>query len=138
MYIKISGKIDFDLLKKQKQIFERMIQDWGEANDEQQREEASEAEGLLFLIDNIQNEGEILNISDVSDSETKIIQIKNEYSEIDNQLKELHKKQNQLSKSLIEVLDNETDINKRKEIIDFVFADKVEEVHEYSFRKMYL
>jgi seryl-tRNA synthetase len=125
MYIKISGKIDFDLLKKQKQIFERMIQDWGEANDEQQREEASEAEGLLFLIDNIQNEGEI-------------IQIKNEYSEIDNQLKELHKKQNQLSKSLIEVLDNETDINKRKEIIDFVFADKVEEVHEYSFRKMYL
>jgi hypothetical protein len=65
MYIKISGKIDFDLLKKQKQIFERMIQDWGEANDEQQREEASEAEGLLFLIDNIQNEGEILNISDV-------------------------------------------------------------------------
>jgi flagellar biosynthesis chaperone FliJ len=79
-----------------------------------------------------------LNISDVSDSETKIIQIKNEYSEIDNQLKELHKKQNQLSKSLREVLDNETDINKRKEIIDFVFADKVEEVHEYSFRKMYL
>ena len=81
---------------------------------------------------------ENLNISDVSDSETKIIQIKNEYSEIDNQLKELHKKQNQLSKSLREVLDNETDINKRKEIIDFVFADKVEEVHEYSFRKMYL
>jgi flagellar biosynthesis chaperone FliJ len=83
-------------------------------------------------------ESENLNISDVSDSETKIIQIKNEYSEIDNQLKELHKKQNQLSKSLREVLDNETDINKRKEIIDFVFADKVEEVHEYSFRKMYL
>jgi flagellar biosynthesis chaperone FliJ len=81
---------------------------------------------------------ENLNISDVSDSETKIIQIKNEYSEIDNQLKELHKKQNQLSKSLREVLDNETDINKRKEIIDFVFADKVEEVHEYAFRKMYL
>jgi flagellar biosynthesis chaperone FliJ len=81
---------------------------------------------------------ENLNISDVSDSETKIIQIKNEYSEIDNQFKELHKKQNQLSKSLREVLDNETDINKRKEIIDFVFADKVEEVHEYSFRKMYL
>ena len=81
---------------------------------------------------------ENLNISDVSDSETKIIQIKNEYSEIDNQLKELHKKQNQLSKSLRDVLDNETDINKRKEIIDFVFVDKVEEVHEYSFRKMYL
>lgn len=76
--------------------------------------------------------------SDVRYSETKIIQIKNEYSEIDNQLKELYKKQNQLSKSLREVLDNETDINKRKEIIDFVFADKVEEVHEYSFRKMYL
>tara|TARA_R110000868_G_scaffold224034_2_gene475898 strand:+ start:499 stop:786 length:288 start_codon:yes stop_codon:yes gene_type:complete len=81
---------------------------------------------------------ENLNISDVSDSETKIIQIKNEYSEIDKELKELHKKQNQLSKSLRKVLDNETDINKRKEIIDFVFADKVEEVHEYSFRKMYL
>jgi len=85
-----------------------------------------------------QNTDKNLNISDVSGSETKIIQIKNEYSEIDNQLKELHKKQNQLSKSLREVLDNETDINKKKEIIDFVFADKVEEVHEYSFRKMYL
>ena len=79
-----------------------------------------------------------LNISDVSDSETKIIQIKNEYSDIDKQFKELHKKQNQLSKSLREVLDNETDVSKRTEIIDFVFADKVEEVHEYSFRKMYL
>ena len=79
-----------------------------------------------------------LNISDVSDSETKIIQIKNEYLDIDKQLNELHKKQNQLSKSLREVLDNETDINKRKEIIDFVFADKVEEVHEYALRKMYL
>ena len=81
---------------------------------------------------------ENLNISDVSDSETKIIQIKNEYFEIDKKFKELHKKQNQLSKSLRKVLNNETDINKRKEIIDFVFADKVEEVHEYSFRKMYL
>jgi seryl-tRNA synthetase len=81
---------------------------------------------------------ENLNISDVSGSETKIIQIKNEYSDIDKELEELHRKQNQLSKSLREVLDNETDIDKRKEIIDFVFADKVEEVHEYSFRKMYL
>ena len=81
---------------------------------------------------------ENLNISDVSDSETKIIQIKNEYLDIDKQLNELHKKQNQLSKSIREILDNETDIDKRKEIIDFVFADKVEEVHEYALRKMYL
>jgi seryl-tRNA synthetase len=81
---------------------------------------------------------ENLNISDVSDSETKIIQIKNEYLDIDKQLNELHKKQNQLSKSICEILDNETDIDKRKEIIDFVFADKVEEVHEYALRKMYL
>lgn len=69
---------------------------------------------------------------------TKIIQIKNEYSDIDKELKELHKKQNKLSKILRKVLDNEIDINKRKEIIDFVFANKVEEIHEYSFRKMYL
>jgi flagellar biosynthesis chaperone FliJ len=79
-----------------------------------------------------------LNISDVSDSETKIIQIKNEYLDIDKQLNEIHKKQNKLSKSIREILDNETDIDKRKEIIDFVFADKVEEVHEYALRKMYL
>ena len=89
-------------------------------------------------VESFEQFNENLNISDVSDSETKIIQIKNEYSDIDKQLKELHKKQTQLSKLLREVLDNETDINKRKEIIDFVFADKVEEVHEYSFRKMYL
>jgi len=81
---------------------------------------------------------ENLNISDVSDSQAKIIQIKNQYLYIDKQFNELHKKQNQLSKSIREILDNETDIDKRKEIINFVFADNVEELHEYALRKMYL
>jgi hypothetical protein len=49
-----------------------------------------------------------------------IIKIKTDYSEIDKQHKKL------------------CDFNKRKEIIDFVFEDGVEMIHEYSFRKMYL
>lgn len=79
---------------------------------------------------------ENLNISDAS--EIKISQIKNQYLDIDKQLNELHKKQNELSKSIREILDNETDIGKRKEIIDFVFSDGVEEIHEYALRKMYI
>ena len=61
-----------------------------------------------------------------------------EYIEINKQYNELNKKLNQLSKSIREILDNETDVNKRKEIIDFVYAGKVEEVHEHALRKMYL
>ena len=71
-------------------------------------------------------------------NEEKITQIKDEYIEINKQYNELNKKLNQLSKSIREILDNETDVNKRKEIIDFVYAGKVEEVHEHALRKMYL
>jgi hypothetical protein len=38
----------------------------------------------------------------------------------------------------IVLLDAETDKDKRKELIDYLFADKVEEVFEYHFRKEYL
>jgi len=47
--------IDFDMLKKQKTILINMIQDWGEADDENQKKDAKEAEGIIYLIDAIQD-----------------------------------------------------------------------------------
>jgi hypothetical protein len=47
--------IDFEKLKKQKAILINMIQDWGEADDSYQNEDAKEAEGLINLIDGIQD-----------------------------------------------------------------------------------
>jgi hypothetical protein len=81
---------------------------------------------------------EKLDISDVKGVGSKLIQIKKGYSDTDKQLKELYLKQDQFGKSLMEILGAETDIHRRKEIIDFVFSEKVEEVHEYALRKMYL
>lgn len=43
-----------------------------------------------------------------------------------------------LTISIREILDKEPDIEERRKIIDFVFADKVEEIHEYLLRKMYI
>ena len=37
-----------------------------------------------------------------------------------------------------EMMQNESDINKRKEIIDYLFADNVDEVWENYLRKTYL
>ena len=54
MVIKIEN-IDFEKLKIQKEIFINMIQDWGESEDTQQIEDAKEVEGLLNLIDSIQD-----------------------------------------------------------------------------------
>lgn len=48
-------KIDFEKLKAQKAIFINMIQDWGESDDPQQKSDANEVEGLLSLIDSIQD-----------------------------------------------------------------------------------
>lgn len=48
-------RIDWKQLQRQKLIFINMIQDWGEADDADQREDAEEAEGLLNLIDTIQD-----------------------------------------------------------------------------------
>ena len=48
--------IDFKQLRKQKDILINMIQDWGESNDKQQRLYAEEVEGILNLIDNIQDQ----------------------------------------------------------------------------------
>lgn len=47
--------IDFKALKNQKSILFRMIQDWGEADCEEQKKEAEEVEGVIFLLDNIQD-----------------------------------------------------------------------------------
>lgn len=52
----VNSKIDFKQLKKQKEILINMIQDWGEADDIPQQEDAKYAEGLLSLIDGIQDE----------------------------------------------------------------------------------
>lgn len=54
MEVKIE-KIDFKKLKNQKQILINMIQDWGEADDPQQKSDANDVEGLLSLIDSIQD-----------------------------------------------------------------------------------
>jgi hypothetical protein len=56
--VKVEFNIDLPLLKQQKDIFIRMIQAWGEADDEDQRTEAAEVEGLLYLIDEVQDECE--------------------------------------------------------------------------------
>jgi len=47
-------EIDFKALKKQKAILINMIQDWGEADDKDQKKDAKEVEGILNLIDTIQ------------------------------------------------------------------------------------
>jgi hypothetical protein len=56
--VKVEFNIDLPLLKQQKDIFIRMIQAWGEADDEDQRTEAAEVEGLLYLLDEVQDECE--------------------------------------------------------------------------------
>lgn len=67
------SKIDWEKLKKQKLIFLNMLSDWGESDDENQRKDAQEAEGLLNLIDAIQDhavdvmglpEKKVFNLSD--------------------------------------------------------------------------
>jgi len=50
------NKIDFKLLKRQKNILIRMIQDWGESDDPTQKQEALEVEGVIDLIDDIQDQ----------------------------------------------------------------------------------
>lgn len=47
--------VDLKMLKKQKAILVNMIQDWGEADDVQQRKDADEAEGLVSLISAMQD-----------------------------------------------------------------------------------
>ena len=54
MEVKIE-KIDFKKLKNQKQILINMIQDWGESDDPHQKSDANDVEGLLSLIDSIQD-----------------------------------------------------------------------------------
>jgi len=49
------SKINFKELRQQKDILIRMIQSWGEADDEYQQWEAGEATGILQLIDAIQD-----------------------------------------------------------------------------------
>ena len=50
------SKINYLLLREQKTILINMIQSWEESDDEQQRKDAKEVEGILFLIDEIQDQ----------------------------------------------------------------------------------
>jgi len=50
------SKINYLLLREQKTILINMIQSWEEADDEQQRKDAKEVEGILYLIDEIQDQ----------------------------------------------------------------------------------
>lgn len=70
--------------------------------------------------------------------DSKIEVIRQKYKDIDIMYNELRLKLNELSVELREVLDNETDEDEIKKIIDFVYADGVEEIHEYAIRKLYL
>ncbi len=65
--------IDFTMLKKQKEILLNMMYDWEKSGDEQKKSDSKEAEGLLNLIDAIQDEAvkelgldekEVFNIED--------------------------------------------------------------------------
>ena len=48
--------IDLKLLKEQKLILINMIQSWEESDDESQIEDAKQVEGLLYLLDYIQDQ----------------------------------------------------------------------------------
>jgi hypothetical protein len=70
------ANIDYKALKEQKAILINMIQDWGEADDEQQKKDAEKAEGLIHLIDAIQDyavdvlrkdENEVFNLESEDD-----------------------------------------------------------------------
>lgn len=59
------SNIDYKKLREQKAILINMIQDWGEADDPDQQKDAQQAEGLVHLIDAIQdNAVENLNMSE--------------------------------------------------------------------------
>jgi len=79
-----------------------------------------------------------MKINNKNISSDIINEIKNNYIKINIELEKQHQKLRELSQDLRELLDNTSDIDKRKEIIDFVFLDGVEEVQEYAFRKIYL
>jgi hypothetical protein len=67
-----------------------------------------------------------------------VADIRKQFVETSKQLEVLWANQRRLCGEVIKLLKDEPDINKRKEIIDVVFADKVEEVMEYFFRREYL
>ena len=50
------SKINYLWLREQKMILINMIQSWEESDDEQQRKDAKEVEGILYLIDEIQDQ----------------------------------------------------------------------------------
>ena len=54
--VKSIENIDFKALKEQKRILIDMIMDWGKADDEGQRNDAQEVEGVVYLLDAIQDE----------------------------------------------------------------------------------
>lgn len=48
--------IDFDLLREQKELLVNLASDWGKSDDPEQFKKAEKLEGLLHLIDAIQDE----------------------------------------------------------------------------------
>ena len=65
-------------------------------------------------------------------------QIREQYVDIANQMDVLRKQQNELANHLIKIFDDEPDKEKKEQIIEMVFENKVQELHEYYFRKTYL
>lgn len=88
----------------------------------------------LKLLPNI---GDTIEANDVS-TQSKILKIKNDYIKLEAKFEKLRIINRNLAKSVDKILEAETDIIKRKEIIDFVYENKVEELHEYTMRKIYL
>lgn len=52
---KFFNDIDWKELREQKLILINMIQDWGEADDQDQRNDAFKVEGIIYFIDAIQD-----------------------------------------------------------------------------------
>ena len=50
------SKIDLEMLKRQKAILINMIEDWTQCSDPDQRKDGEEMEGLLSLLDSIQDQ----------------------------------------------------------------------------------
>ena len=65
-------------------------------------------------------------------------EIRKKYVKLDEEISELRIQQRGLAQEVKTLLDKEEDQAKRKDIIDFIFKDKVEEVLEYYFRKTYI
>ena len=65
-------------------------------------------------------------------------EIRIRYVEINKQMEALRDQQKVLADELIKIMEAEPDVTKREEIVDMVFADKVQQLHEHYFRKIHI